>query len=141
MRTFAFLLVIALAGLGAARAADEGPKEVAQEFYDGYMKVLLAKGDTNAYVLDSPMVTDSFRAAYRKMIDMGFESDPIICGQDYPDQGFTASDPSVDGDKAEVTMTSRGDDLVHSFTVTLKQRDGAWLISDTNDLKVDADSY
>jgi hypothetical protein len=36
-------------------------------------------------------------------------------------------------------MKSRDDEFKHSFKVTLRLVDGQWLISDTNDLKAEAD--
>jgi hypothetical protein len=69
------------------------------------------------------------------MIKDGMDSDPLICGQDYPDDGFTASAAKFKNGKAYVTMKSRGDTLKHSFKVTLRKIDGQWLISDTDDLK------
>lgn len=121
----------------ASSLAQSGPEEVAQTFYDGYMKIVVANGDRDAYVMGSDLLTAGFKSAYEKMMKIGFESDPVICAQDYPDNGFAASPAQVDGERATVTMTSRGDDLKHSFDVRLKRIDGAWLISDTNDLKAD----
>ncbi|MGH8045667.1 MAG: DUF3828 domain-containing protein [Chthoniobacterales bacterium] len=136
------LLALALFSALPALAADESssPKAAAQTFYDAYMKVLLAKGDTQKFVLSSDAVTKGFLKAYKALIADGMDSDPVICGQDYPDEGFSASKAKIEDDgKATVTMKSRGDQLKHSFKVTLRKVDGRWLISDTNDLKADAD--
>ena len=133
--TFIFLSSFALV---AAEAESASPQAVAQGFYDGYMKVLLANGDTQKFVLASKVLTKGFKKAYRQLIKDGMDSDPIICGQDYPDEGFKAGVEEIDAGKAKVTMKSRGDTLKHSFDVTLKNVDGVWLISDTNDLKADA---
>jgi len=122
----------------AAIAADENtPAGAAQKFYDAYMKVLLANGDTQKFVLSSKSVTKGFLKAYKAMIKDGMDSDPMICGQDYPGDGFAASAAKFKNGKAYVTMKSRGDTLKHSFKVTLRQIDGQWLISDTDDLKAD----
>ena len=132
---FAYL---ALSSLSAAAAEEATPAQVAQEFYDGYMKVLIANGNTQKYVISSEALTQSFKKAYAKLVKKGMDSDPIICAQDYPDGGFAASATEFKKGKAYVTMKSRGDTLKHSFKVTLRNVDGAWLISDTNDLKADA---
>lgn len=140
MRVLPPIVVAAVFLLHALHAADDsGPREVAQTFYDGYMKVVAANGDRDAYVRGSDLVTKGFKAAYEQMMKIGFESDPVICGQMYPDDGFAASPAQVDGDRATVTMTSRGDPMKHSFDVRLKNVDGSWLISDTNDLKADVE--
>lgn len=131
------VLLAALLPAAAVLAQDDGPQEVAQRFYDGYMKVLLGGGKTEDYVLNSKSVTKGFLKAYTAMIKDGFESDPVICAQDYPDNGFVASPAEIDGDRATVVMKSRGDDFPHSFNVRLKNVDGEWLVSDTNDLKAD----
>lgn len=140
MRVLVQIVVATVFLLPALHAADDsGPREVAQTFYDGYMKVVAANGDRDAYVLDSNLLTKGFKAAYEQMMKIGFESDPVICGQMYPDDGFAAGSPQIDGDRATVPMTSRGDPIKHSFDVRLKNVDGSWLISDTNDLKADVE--
>jgi len=139
MKLLSCLLALLPAALPLRAAEDAAPPAaVAQQFYDGYMKVLLANGDPSEFVLTSKAVTGPFRDAYKKLLEDGMDSDPIFCGQDYPDGGFIASEASIAGGKARVTMKSRGDALKHSFEVTLKQEDGVWRISDTNDLKADA---
>jgi hypothetical protein len=141
MKTVYSLLALALFSMASALAASEPPPptQAAQEFYDAYMKVLLAHGDTQKFVLSSDAVTKGFLKAYKALIADGMDSDPIICGQDYPDEGFQASKAEMKNGKARVTMKSRGDTLKHSFKVTLKKVDGRWLLSDTNDLKAEAD--
>jgi len=141
MKTLRALLALAILGALPTMAADDesSPAQAAQNFYDAYMKVLLSNGDTQKFVLSSKAVTKGFLKAYKALIADGMDSDPIICGQDYPDQGFKAAKTEMANGKAYVTMKSRGDQLQHSFKVTLRQVDGKWLISDTNDLKADAD--
>ena len=120
-------------------AAEASPTIAAQTFYDGYMKVLRANGDPEKYVLGSELLTGGFKKAYAKLVKEGLESDPIICGQDYPDEGYTASPAKLKKGKAIVTMKSRSPAMNVSFKVTLREIDGAWRISDTNDLKADAE--
>jgi hypothetical protein len=140
MKTTACLLAFfILSGFTAPAADDSGPTGAAQAFYDAYMKVLVDNGDTQKFVLASPNLTSGFKKAYAKLVADGMESDPIICGQDYPDEGFTAAAAKIHDGKATVTMKSRGDTFKHSFKVTLRLVDDRWLISDTNDLKADAD--
>lgn len=137
---FLFPIVVAVVlCIPVLHADDSGPTEVAQAFYDGYMKVIAANGDRHAYVMGSDLLTAGFKSAYEQMMKIGFESDPVICGQEYPDNGFAAGPAQIDGDRATVTMTSRGDPLKHTFDVRLKNVDGSWLISDTNDLKADVE--
>lgn len=139
MKTFLATLVFFVVSGGALLAGDQGsPREVAQDFYNAYLKVLLAHGDPEKFVLSSDALTDAFKQAYRKMVKEGMESDPIICGQDYPDEGFNASPAKIQDGKARVTMKSRSQAMKVSFPITLRKVDGAWRISDTNDLKADA---
>ncbi len=137
LRFLAFVLLCGAPAL-AAEKPSLSPSEVAQSFYDSYMEVLRANGDTNTFVLGSKAFTRSFKKAYRKLIADGMESDPIICAQDFPSEGYAASPAKIDGGKAVVTMKSRSRDMPVSFQVTLREIDGRWLISDTNDLKADA---
>lgn len=136
LRLLALLVISASCALAADAPAS--PTQAAQKFYDAYMKVLLANGDTQKFVLSSKAVTPGFLKAYKALIADGMNSDPIICGQDYPDEGFAASKVETKGDRTYVTMKSRGDTLKHSFRVTLKSVGGRWLISDTDDMKADA---
>jgi hypothetical protein len=136
----AFLLLVCLMPFSAVTAAEETSEssaavKAAQAFYDGYMKVLLASdGDSQAYVLKSKRVTGAFKKAYRAFMEEA-DSDPIICGQDYPDAGFKAGKPILKGEQSTVTMTSRDPSFPHSFQVFLKRGDEGWQISGTNDLK------
>lgn len=139
MKATILLLASCLLSAFPAMAREAGgPAEAAQAFYDAYMKVLLANGDTQEFVLNSKSVTPGFKKAFAQLIKDGMDSDPIICGQDYPGDGFTASAAKIHDGKATVTMKSRGDTLKHSFEVTLRRVDDHWLLSDTNDLKADA---
>ncbi len=140
MRTSPWLpALLILSAFSSLAAEPASPAEAAQNFYDSYMKVVLANGDTQQFVLSSKTVTPGFKKAYAKLIADGMDSDPILCGQDYPAEGFTASAAKIHGDKATVTMKSRGDTLKHSFGVTMRLIGARWLLSDTNDLKADAD--
>jgi hypothetical protein len=62
-------------------------------------------------------------------------SDPIICAQDYPDAGFAAKDPTINGNTATVTLASKDPSFQHSFKVFLKSGDKGWQIDGTTDLK------
>jgi ABC-type transporter MlaC component len=136
--TLCLITVLLLAGFAAIAADESTPTEVAQNFYDAYMKVLRADGDTDKFVMNSGVFTASFKKAYAKMVKEGMDSDPIICGQDFPDEGYTASPAKFKDGKALVTMKSRSKSMPVSFKVTLRKIDGKWLISDTNSLKADA---
>ncbi len=139
MKTILCLLAFSVFSSFADAAVESGPTEAAQIFYDAYMKLLTGNGDARHFILASKNVTPAFKKAYARLVKNGMDSDPIICGQDFPDAGFAASDAEIHGGKATVTMKSRGDTLKHSFRVTLRLVNGRWLISDTNDLKADAD--
>lgn len=119
----------------AAAFAGEGaePKAVAQTFYDGYMKVLLSNSDSIKYVTGSKNVTKEFKAVFKKTMDRP-EADPIICGQDYPDGGFAATTQKISGETATVQMKSRDAAFDHKFNVKLRNVDGVWQISGTDDL-------
>jgi len=130
-----FLALLCLAPVAPAAAEEPSPKAVAQAFYDGYMKVLLKEGDSVVYVMKSEHVTKAFKKAYKAFMENP-ESDPIICGQDYPDAGFAAGKVKIEGDgnEATVVLTSRDPKFENSFEVYLKLTDKSWLIEGTKDL-------
>src|SRR5580692_1115089 len=99
-----FLLALAAAHSDPVKtAAPEGPREVAQHFYDQYIKVK----DTITCVAKSHAVTPALKKAFIKVMkNPDTESDPIIEGQDYPKSGFKASQPVVKGTAATLVMTS-----------------------------------
>lgn len=136
MRSIAFPLLVALAVLchHVALAADEGARQIAQTFYDGYMKVLKTNGDTRRYVAKSEHLTPAFKKAYTAFMKEP-DHDPIIQGQDYPDAGFEASKATLDNGLATVTMGSRDAAFAHSFKVTVVKHKEGWLISAIGDLK------
>lgn len=131
--------VVCFSTLPAVAAEPASPQKVAQDFYDAYVKVLASNGDTQKFVLSSAEVTRGFKKAFRKLMKLGMESDPVICGQDFPGEGYAASPAQMRDGKAVVTMTSRSKDMPVSFPVTLRNVGGRWLISDTNELKADVD--
>jgi hypothetical protein len=112
-----------------------GPQEVAQNFYDAYMKTLRSSGDAAAAVAESDALTRSFKKTYAKMAEEGLDSDPVICAQDYPDAGFEAGAAKITGTKARVVMSSRDPGFKHTFTVFLVKSEDRWLIAGTNELK------
>ncbi len=130
-------LGLGLTGGVAVQAEDEDSEEaveVAQAFYDGYMKALNSSSDTVVYVKKSKLVTPAFKKAYAKFMEEP-DSDPIICGQDYPDKGFTAGKPIVKGTRARVTMNSRDKSFPVTFNVVLVNGEEGWLLAETQDLK------
>jgi hypothetical protein len=132
LRFLALLLVLC----HCAFAGDApGPQEVAQNFYDGYIKTLRASGDAAAAIADSGALTRNFKKTYAKMAEDGLDSDPVICAQDYPDAGFEASAAKISGTKAKVVMASRDASFKHTFTVFLVKSDDRWVIAGTSELK------
>jgi hypothetical protein len=132
LRFFALLLLLC----NCAFAGEApGPQEVAQNFYDAYMKTLRSSGDVAAAIADSDALTRSFKKTYAKMAEDGLDSDPVICAQDYPDAGFEAGAAKITGSKAKVVLSSRDPDFKHTFTVFLVKSDDHWLIAGTSELK------
>ena len=132
LRFLALLLVLCTC---AFAGEAPGPQEVAQNFYDAYMKTLRASGDVSAAIANSDVLTRSFKKTYAKMTEDGLDSDPVICAQDYPDAGFEAGAAKITGSKAKVALTSRDPNFKHTFTVLLVKSDDRWLIAGTSELK------
>jgi hypothetical protein len=134
LRFLALTLVLFTSSALAGEAP--GPQDVAQNFYDAYMKTLCASGDVAAVISQSDDLTPTFKKSYAKMMKQEYvDADPVICAQDYPDAGFKAGEAKITGDKAKVVMSSRDPSFTHSFTVYLVKTDaGRWLIAGTKDL-------
>ena len=128
------ILTVVFACRQMAAAAEEDPARVAQTYYDGYMKVLNADGDTRRYVLKSDRLTPAFKQAYTAAMKEP-EADLIIQGQDFPKAGFKSSAPKLKASIATVTMTSRDTAFKHSFKVTLVKNAESWLIAGIGNFK------
>jgi hypothetical protein len=129
-RRFALLLFcIALAS--PAFADDRASiKNSVQAFYKEY-----AKQDHPAkYLAKSDLVTPSLKAAYTAFMKEDAESDPILQGQDSPESGYVASEPSIEGDHATLIMKTR-DSGFPPITVHLIEVKGRWLIDGVNGFK------
>jgi len=126
----AFLLFCVLSS--SAFAAE--PLEVAQIFYDGYLRTINEFRSGEKYVRGSAYLTPEFKKSYAERRNKS-EGDPIICGQDFPSAGFEATNLRLSGGNATITMKSRDPSFPHSFAITLIRRQGEWLISGTEDLQ------
>ena len=118
-------VVVALAHPASAKDPAT-PAQVAQKFYDGYLKQNLAAD----YVTKSKLVHPKFKKAYEKYMNGQPEFDPVIAGQDTPEGGFVASDEKFGGDTATVVMRSRTRKPKHDITIHfILEGDDQWLIS------------
>src|SRR5207247_471057 len=108
-----------------------GPAQVVSLFYDWYITYQGNPLTTQAY-RSSPYLT----AALVQKVDStlalatpGAGGDPFICAQN-PPSGFTTGTPSIQGDRATVTVHPQyeGNSRADALTVSLVQSNGEWKI-------------
>jgi hypothetical protein len=110
---------------------SEGPREVAQRFYDQYIKVK----DSVPWVAKSRAVSPGLKKAFAVYMKAPYvDSDPIVEGQDVPASGFKASQPVVKGSTATLVMSSSDPGFPQKIRVRLVFDGKAWLIDGVNKL-------
>lgn len=113
----------------AADAAADGPGQVAEKFYAGYITQVEANKDTKAWVANSKLVTAKFKKAYAKaMSSEELDADPVLNAQDVPTKPFKAEKPEVTDSTATVLLTTSFGSEKHKVTATLQKVDGVWLL-------------
>ncbi|GAT33581.1 hypothetical protein TSACC_21998 [Terrimicrobium sacchariphilum] len=148
-RILALLLLVLPVSVSLAN--DEADIRTAvQGFYDSYIQALPKlngyKGTMN-FVAKDPRVTPEFATALRKVYtkalkddpELGYGSDAIVCGQDWPDKGFQVGKIKIDrdGDEADVKVVSREPNFKHTIDVEVVKRNGRWLINEIGDISGD----
>ena len=134
MKTLRFLclllvsLLTALPSFAAGVAAD-GPGQVAEKFYAGYVAQVEANKDTNTWVASSKLVTAKFKKDYAKaMSSEELDADPVLNAQDTPTKPFKADKPEIKDATATVVLATSFGSEKHKVTATLQKVDGAWLL-------------
>ena len=134
MKTLRFLLLLVVSLLTAlpsfaADAAADGPGQVAEKFYAGYVAQVEANKDTKAWVASSKLVTAKFKKDYAKAMSAEeLDADPVLHAQDVPTKPFKAEKPEIKETTATVVLTTSFDSEKHKVTATLQKVDGAWLL-------------
>ena len=134
MKTLRFLLLVVVSLLTlppsfAAEAAADGPDQVAEKFYAGYVAQVEANKDTKAWVAASKLVTAKFKKDYAKaMSSEELDADPVLNAQDVPTKPFKAEKPEIKDTTATVVLTTSFGSEKHKVTATLQKVDGAWLL-------------
>ena len=109
---------------------------VANSFYDGYVKVVMSNGDRKAYVQASPFVTPAFKNAYEEFLKKGGSQDPIVCGRDVSKSGLSWVSSGTAGRDIVVTRfrVIGEDKALKPLEVFVKFSSGQWRIDGTDDL-------
>jgi len=135
MKTLRFLLLLVVSLFTvlpsvAADAAADGPGQVAEKFYAGYVAQVEANKDTKAWVASSKLVTAKFKKDYAKaMGSEELDADPVLNAQDVPTKPFKAEKPEIKDATATVVLTTSFGSEKHKVTATLQKVDGAWLLN------------
>jgi len=112
----------------AADAAD-GPEQVAEKFYAGYVAAVDANKDTKVWVAASKLVTAKFKKEYAKIMNAEeVDADPVLNAQDIPSKPFKAEKAEINGDAATVVVISSFGEDKHKLKVKLIKSDGVWLL-------------
>jgi hypothetical protein len=113
----------------AADAAADGPGQVAEKFYAGYVAQVEANKDTKAWVAGSKLVTAKFKKDHAKaMSSEELDADPVLSAQDVPTKPFKAEKPEIKDSTATVVLTTAFGSEKHKVTATLQKVDGVWLL-------------
>ena len=121
-------LIVSLLAALPSHAAD-GPGQVTEKFYAGYVAAVEANKDTKVWVAQSKLVTGNFKKAYAKIMNAEeIDADPVLNAQDIPSTPFKAEKPQITGDAATVVVVSSFGEDKHKLKVKLVQKDGAWLL-------------
>lgn len=130
MKTLSLLVsLIALWCSALPSFAADGPNQVAEKFYAGYVAQVDANKDTKVWVAKSDLVTDKFKKAYAKVMNAEeVDADPVLNAQDIPTKPFKAQKPEINIDTAIVVLVSWFGESEHKLKVRLVKKDGAWLM-------------
>ena len=134
MKTLRFLLLLVVSLLTAlpsiaADAAADGPGQVAEKFYAGYVAQVEANKDTKAWVASSKLVTAKIKKDYAKAMSAEeLDADPVLNAQDVPTKPLKAEKPEIMDSPATVVLTTSFGSEKHKVTATLRKVDGAWLL-------------
>ncbi|MCW1924022.1 hypothetical protein OKA05_15750 [Luteolibacter arcticus] len=113
----------------AAEAAADGPGQVAEKFYAGYVAEVEANKDTKVWVAKSKLVTPKFKKAYDKAMNAEeVDADPVLNAQDVPTKPFKAEKPEIRDAAASVVLTTTFGSEKHKVTAKLVKVDGVWLL-------------
>lgn len=140
---FAFVVFFFISSV--AHAAPEAEiKQSVESFYSDYMLQLKrdTKNDVNPdqilidWVSVNTHVSDDFKRVLKETLlkarqddpEMGYDSDPIVNGQDYADKGYIAKEIKVNANKASVVMEGiESPDF--KIQVDMVLIDGKWLVN------------
>ncbi len=112
----------------ATEAEDIG--SIAETFLAGYIKTMEANEDVVAWVAASELVTETFKATYKKAVSVpDIDSDPVLHAQDVPTGAFKAEKVTVKEKAATVPVTATFGDTPHKLVVSLVEEKGQWRIS------------
>jgi hypothetical protein len=100
------------------------PKEVVQEFYDGYISYDGNPLVDHAYH-NSPYLSRDFISRLDQFTVGEMQYDPVLCAQDVP-QSFTPGDVEMEGSRVMIPVTTSFEG--HQFVVELHQIEGVWMI-------------
>ena len=132
MKTLRLLLAVVvswLVAMPAFAAESDGPGQVAEKFYAGYVATVDANKDTNVWVKQSKLVTAKFKAAYAKIMNAEeVDADPVLNAQDIPSKPFKVEKEEINGDAATVVVASSFGEVKHKLQVKLIKVDGVWLL-------------
>jgi hypothetical protein len=109
---------------GVSGAVLDGPEEIVQAFYNGY---IAHEGNplVDKIYQNRMMLTDDFIAYMDDFTATEIHYDPILCAQDRPERIITGK-AEISGDLATVPVLSNF--AGHSFEVKLLRVDDAWQI-------------
>ena len=127
----AFLLLISCS---QSNKKDDARVTSALTFVNNYIKIdASSPEDLESWFKSSNLVTESFKTAYKRVIDKGWEMDselglgfdPVINGQDRPDEGYELD--YINDKDNYVFLKGKGQEQF-KLAVKVIKKDNNWLV-------------
>jgi len=128
-----------------AQSSDGEPSQVAVNFLNTYVKAAASftngEKSVTQWMAKEPLVTERFRKALARLYrnarardpESGYGADPIVGGQDFPDE-FRLVSTLIEGETARVVLIGTDPGFPMEVKVVLIQTSGKWFVDGSGDL-------
>lgn len=142
--TLVLTLLVVQSGI-SADSSDGEPSQVAVNFLNAYVKASASfpngERSVTQWMAKEPNVTERFRKALARLYrdarardpESGYGSDPIVGGQDFPNE-FRVVSTLIEGEKARVVLIGTDPGFPMEVKVALIQTSGKWFVDGSGDL-------
>lgn len=137
-------VVLAFALSLPAMADDKAEAtKVVDSFFASYVAAMLKTEDGEKVVKKSSQLSPGFKKVYAALMakawkdepELGLGYDPILCGQDFPDAGYSVKSLRLKETTGSAVISSKDENFKQTIPVLLVKEDGKWLIHGIDKLK------